>query len=207
MKDKHEKEKKRGDAEISEEIQIEKEHSDDLERDDDIVFEEDSAGGMVLKLKKMREELKQCQKERQEYLDGWQRAKADFINARKEEEKHRSEMAKFANKELVLDILTVADSFDMAFANREAWEKVDKNWRVGVEYIYNQLLSILEQNGLQQLVPTGETFDPNIHTSVENVPVEKKEDDHKILEVVQKGYMMHGSLIRSPKVKVGECKE
>lgn len=177
---------------------------------DDVVFEPEGGDGdgsessSQAKIKKLREELKIARKERDEYLTGWQRAKADFINARKEEEKSRAEFVKSANKELVLDIVTTLDNFDMAFANKEAWEKVDENWRKGVEYIYSQLLATLEQNGLKQLVPLGEMFDPNIHTSVESVPVAKPEDEHKILEVAQKGYTQNGSLIRSPKVKVGK---
>jgi molecular chaperone GrpE len=173
---------------------------------DDVVFEpeEDNDEETPLaKIKKLKEELKAVKKERDEYLTGWQRAKADFINARREEEKSRAEFVKSANKELVLDILATVDSFDMAFANKESWEKADENWRKGVEYIYNQLLGTLEQNGLKQLAPIGETFDPNVHTSVESMPVEKEEDENKILEVVQKGYMLNGSLIRSPKVKIG----
>jgi molecular chaperone GrpE len=176
---------------------------------DDVVFEPEdgdgdgSASSPQAKIKKLREELKIARKERDEYLTGWQRAKADFINARKDEEKSRAEFVKSANKELVLDIVTTLDNFDMAFANKEAWEKVDENWRKGVEYIYSQLLATLEQNGLKQLVPLGEIFDPNIHTSVESVQVEKPEDEHKIVEVAQKGYTLNGSLIRSPKVKVG----
>ncbi len=173
---------------------------------DDVTFEpeEDHDEETPLaKIKKLKDELKTARKERDEYLTGWQRAKADFINARTEEEKSRAEFLKSANKELILDILASADSFDMAFANKESWEKVDKNWRTGVEYIYSQLLNTLEQYGLKQLNPVGESFDPNIHTSVESIPVEKEEDDHKILEVVQKGYTLNGALIRSPKVKVG----
>ena len=170
---------------------------------DDVVFEEEGEGLLpVQKIKKLREELKKCQKEKEEYLAGWQRAKADFINLKKEEEKSRMELMKFANKELITEILSVADSFDMAFVNKEAWENVDQNWRIGVEYIYSQLVSVLEQNDVKQLNPIGEVFDPNIHTSVESVPAEKAEDDHKIMAVIQKGYMMHDSLVRSPKVKV-----
>lgn len=176
------------------------------EEADDVTFEPEEDNDEEVpqaKIKKLKEELKAARKERDEYLTGWQRAKADYINARNEEEKSRAEFIKSANKELVLDVLTTLDNFDMAFANKESWEKVDENWRTGVEYIYNQLLNTLEQNGLKQLNPVEETFDPNIHTSVESVPVEKEEDDHKILEVVQKGYLLNGSLIRSPKVKIG----
>ena len=173
---------------------------------DDVVFEPEEDGdeeAPQAKIKKLKDELKTVRKERDEYLTSLQRMKADYINARKEEEKNRGEFVKSANKELVLDILTTLDNFDMAFANKESWEKVDKNWRVGVEYIYSQLLNTLEQNGLKQLNPLGETFDPNIHTSIENVQVEREEDNQKIMEVVQKGYTINGGLLRSPKVKVG----
>lgn len=183
------------------------EKNENLDKDieqDDVVFEEEGEGLLpAQKIKKLKEELKKCQKEKEEYLAGWQRAKADFINLKREEEKNRFELMKFANKDLIMEILSVADSFDMAFVNKEAWEKVDQNWRTGVEYIYSQLISILEQNDVKQLNPIGEMFDPNVHTSVESVPAEKPEDDHKIIAVIQKGYMMHGSLVRSPKVRVG----
>lgn len=177
------------------------------EMSDDVVFEPEEDGDEEApqkKIKKLKDELRAAKKERDEYLAGWQRAKADFINARKEDEARRAEVIKYANKELILDILSALDSFDMAFANKDAWEKVDKNWRIGVEYIYGQLLGVLEQNGLKQINPVGETFDPNIHTSVESVAVEKEEDEHKIQSVVQKGYLLNGSLIRSPKVRVGQ---
>lgn len=181
---------------------MDNETNENIEQDD-VVFEEEGEGLLpAQKIKKLKEELKKCQKEKEEYLAGWQRAKADFINLKREEEKNRLELMKFANKELIMEILSVADSFDMAFVNKEAWEKVDQNWRTGVEYIYSQLVSVLEQNDVKQLNPIGEMFDPNIHTSVESVPAEKPEDDHKIVAVIQKGYMMHGSLVRSPKVKV-----
>ncbi len=174
----------------------------DVEQDD-VVFEEEGEGLLpAQKIKKLREELKKALKEKEEYLAGWQRAKADFVNLKREEEKNRLELMKFANKDLIMEILSVADSFDMAFMNKDAWEKVDQNWRTGVEYIYGQLVSILEQNDVKQLNPLGETFDPNIHTSIESVHAEKPEDDHKIMAVIQKGYMMHGTLIRSPKVRV-----
>jgi molecular chaperone GrpE len=177
-------------------------HDDVLDIEQDVVFEEEGETPSD-SLKKLREKLKVCQSERAEYLAGWQRAKADFVNARKEEEKNRLEFKKFANKELILEMLTVVDSFDMAFANKEAWEKVDKNWRMGVEYIYNNLLGIMEQHGVQKLVPTGEMFDPKIHTSVESIPVESKNDDHKIIAVASNGYTLDGVVVRSPKVKVG----
>ncbi len=183
------------------EKEIDETKEDEVE--DDLVFEADPDAEIGAgTLKKLREKLKVCRKEKEEYLTGWQRAKADHVNARKEEEKARGEFAKMATKEVLLDMIAVADSFEQAQANKEAWEKVDKNWRVGMEYIYSQLLSTLERHGLTQVNPTGEKFDPKLHTSVRSVAAEKEEDDEKIVAVIQKGYSLGGTLIRSPKVEV-----
>jgi molecular chaperone GrpE len=176
----------------------------------DVVFEaEDGEGNTAdpaAKIKQLREKLKKSEAERMEYLSGWQRAKADLINARKRDEEDKKEFAKYANEDLIGEILTVLDSFDMAFANQEAWEKVDKNWRMGVEYIYSQLLSALERFNLKSIDPAGQKFDPNHHVSIENVPVTDKAQDGMIIRVVQKGYKLNGKVIRAPKVEVGEFK-
>ena len=158
-------------------------------------------------IKKLRKKLKACQKERGEYLTGWQRSKADFINARKSFEEEKKEYVSFAKENVLEEFLPIADSFDMAFANKEAWENVDKNWRTGVEYIYSQLITILESNGLEQINPLGEIFDHNVHTSVELVETENKKESDYIAEVVQKGYLLHGKIVRSPKVKVFSYKK
>lgn len=155
----------------------------------------------------LKEKLKVCLAERQEYLDGWQRAKADFINARKEEEKAREEFKKFANENLLLHTLSVMDSFEMAFANKEAWERAPQEWRIGVEYIYSQLKKILEGHGLLQLHSIGERFDPMVHESVELVETEDKEKDGVIVDVVSSGYSLHGKVVRAPRVKVGVVKK
>src|SRR3989344_2951801 len=81
--------------------------------------------------------------EKQEYLTGWQRAKADLVNARKRDEEERKEFIRFVNGQLIEDLIPVLASFDMATENKEAWEKADKNWRTGVEYIHAQLVKIL----------------------------------------------------------------
>ncbi len=176
------------------------------EHEEDLVWEEEGETGSD-KIKKLREKLTACQKERDEYLAGWQRAKADYVNARKEDERNRSEFIKLSNKEILLDMIAVADSFDQAQANKEAWEKVDRNWRIGVEYIGSQLLSTFEKHGLKQINPLGEKFNPNEHTSVGTVPAKDASEDGNITVVVQKGYLLHDSLIRSPKVEVAVWQE
>lgn len=183
-----------------------KENVDNIEEvsySDDIVMEDiDESGADTVK--KLRDKLKKCVEEKQEYLDGWQRSKADFVNARKKEEELRAELIVFAKEGLILDLLTSIDNFDMAFANKEVWESVDKNWRIGIEHIHAQLLKSLKEHGLEQFDPTSEKFDPLRHDSVETVVIDKESDDHKIVEVMQKGYILGGKVIRPAKVKVGQ---
>ena len=156
-------------------------------------------------VKKLKEQLKSCQKERQEYLDGWQRAKADFINAKKREDEERGEFIKFSKKELLKELLPALDSFHTAFGNKEAWEKVDLNWRMGVQYIYSQLLGVLEKHGITLIDPkVGESFDPKKHASIGTVAVTEEEQDHTVAEVAQKGYALHDKILEPAKVKIAE---
>jgi molecular chaperone GrpE len=172
---------------------------------DDMV-PEDGEGNIQDKVKQLQEKLKKALAEKQAYLDGWQRAKADFVNARKREEESRKEVVKYATEDLVMQLTSVLDSFTMAFANKGAWERVDKNWRVGVEYIYSQLLGVLTQNGFSEFSPMGEPFDPVKHHAVESIAVSDKAQDHKVIEVLQKGYILNGKIIRPASVKIGEYK-
>jgi molecular chaperone GrpE len=158
-------------------------------------------------MKKLRQKLEICIKEKQEYLLGWQRAKADFINTRKSDEENKSNFIKFANQGLIEELLPAIESFEMAFGNKEAWEKVDKDWRVGVEYIYGKLIGTLEHYGLKELNPVGEKFDPAQHASFENIPTDNPKEDHMIVVVVQKGYTLNGKLIKPPNVKVAVFQE
>lgn len=171
--------------------------------DDSVVAEESQEAT----IKKLRAKIKQLEAECKEYMDGWQRTKADFVNARKRDEQERLEFRKIANERLIEDLLPTLESFSMAIGNKESWEKVDKNWRVGVEYIYNQLSKALEENGLKEINPIGLKFDPNRDEAVSFEPVSNADDDQKIIFVVQKGYDLNGKNMRPPKVKVGEYKK
>ena len=162
----------------------------------------DAESGEAESIAKLKEKLRICMDERSEYLTGWQRAKADFVNARKQEEQNRAEFVAFSKESVISEILPVLDSFDLAMANKEAWEKVDAGWRKGVEYIYQQLRTALESHGLSEVNPLGQTFDPTAHTAIEKVVAARPEDDGKIVEVSQKGYALNRKVVRSPKVKV-----
>ncbi len=168
---------------------------------DDSVVAEENAQEMI---KKLREKLKKAVAEKQEYLDGWQRAKADFVNANKRNQEMLRDSISLANEGLIEELLPTLQAFEMAFANREAWEKIDKNWRVGVEFIYNKLKDTLTANGLKEINPLGKMFDAKEHEATKHEPVEKESDNHKVVAVVEKGYMLGTKLLRPAKVVVGE---
>ncbi len=171
--------------------------------DDSVVAEENATEA----IKKLREKLKKCEAERLEYLTGWQRAKADLINARKRDEAERGEFAKFANEQLIMELIPVLGSFDMAMGNKEVWEKADKNWRTGVEYIYTQLVKALTDFGVKEINPLNEKFDHNLHEATSYEPITDEKLNHMILGIIQKGYSLNGKVLKAPKVKVGEFKK
>ena len=142
-----------------------------------------------------------------EYLSGWQRTKADFINQKKESEKWKEEFVSFANKNLIDELLPVVDSFNLAFGNKEAWERVDKNWRTGVEFIYSQLESVLKKHGLSTFGVPGEQFDPSRHSAVENTETNEGELDGTVKSVFQHGFELGGKIIRPAKVAVFTLKK
>jgi len=187
---------------------------DDENQNDDIEFtadseefgESDDISELAGKIKKLKLDLKACQAEKAEYLDGWQRSKADYLNLKKDEEVKRAELGKYAKADVLNDLILLADSFEMAFANKEAWAGVPENWRKGVEYIHSQLLVVFRDHGLEELDPVGETFDPARDQSLGSIDTVKKDEDGKVLEVVKKGYRLNGKIVRPAQVKIGEYK-
>lgn len=168
---------------------------------DDLEYADDNLADTV---KKLKEKIKTLEAEKQEYLTGWQRTKADYVNAKKEDEKARGELVKYANMNFVEELLPALDAFDMAMANKDAWEKVDKNWRAGIEYIYGQIIGTLGKFGVIQENPLGQKVDPLKHNPMGTVTTEDKSKEGIVAEVIQKGYMMNGKEIRPAGVKVFE---
>ena len=189
---------------MNEEIEI----TEDTEKDNDMVFEEivdlDDEGNeksLQIKLKELRTKLKETEKERNEYLDGWQRAKADAINKQKEIEEKQKDFAIFANQKLLLEMIPVMDSFQMAMANKEAWNSVDANWRIGVEYIKNQLESVFSNHGLTVFGQVGEVANSDTYTSIETVATDNQALDSTVAEILQYGYKLKDRIIREAKCK------
>ena len=167
-------------------------------------FNDDGEEDLKKTIKKLRADLKEAKAEKAEYLNGWQKERADFANYKKQEDDRKANFSEAMRERILTRFLTVMDSFNMAFQNREAWEKVDENWRKGVEYIYAQLNTVFEEYGVKGVGEVGESFDHNIHHSIEMVGTDKKELDYKIAEVIQKGYKLGERVIRPARVNVFE---
>lgn len=172
-----------------------KEKDEDIDIDksdlDDSVIAEESAQESV---KKLREKLKVAEAKAKEYLDGWQRSQADFVNLRKRDEEAKVEFIKFVKLSFIEELIPVLDSFNIAMSGEHK--------ETGP--VYTQFWGILKASGLEEFNPMGETFDPKYHETIGTIQTEKAEDDHKILEVAQKGYILSGKVIRPAKVKIGE---
>lgn len=170
-------------------------------------FNEDGEEDLKKTLKKLRADLKTCKAEKEEYLTGWQKERADFVNYKKQEDDRRTNFSESVRERILTRFLTVLDSFNMAFANKESWNKVDENWRKGVEYIYAQLNTIFEEYDVKEIGKEGEDFDPNIHQSIDMTKTDVKENNHKVSEVIQKGYKLGDRVIRAARVNVFEYNE
>ena len=180
------------------------------EPEDDVVefeFNEDGEEDLNKTLKKLRADLKACRKEKDEYLLGWQKERADFINYKKQEEDRKVNFSESVRERILVRFLSVLDSFNMAMGNKEVWQRVDESWRRGMEHIRSQMSAVFEEYGIKAFGEEGESFDPNIHQSIDMVETTNKELDHKIANVREKGYKLGERVIRPAGVNVYEYKE
>jgi molecular chaperone GrpE len=159
-----------------------------------------TVGAVKVKMEKLRDELEKAKAERQEYLDGWQRCKADSINARKDLLVTAERQGERAKERLIEEIIPALDGFDLA-AGSPAWELVDAGWRSGIDQIRNQLLDVLSRHGVERYGRAGEKFDHVLHEAVEerdDMPGQPGE----ILRILRYGYKMGQRIIRPAQVIV-----
>lgn len=154
------------------------------------------------KKEKQQSDFKKCQKQAEEYLNGWKRAKADLINYKKRQEEIAGEFIKFANEDLIFEFLPILDNFTLA-AQHLPKELKNSEWVKGIFQIKNQLENLLTARGVEEIKSAGEKFNPEFHEAIEEI----KSSDKKtgmIVEEIQKGYKLNGKVIRAAKVKVAK---
>lgn len=170
-------------------------------------------GGEVTKtdlFQDFKERLEKCEKEKEDYLNGWKRAKADLINYQKDEAKRFEELIKFGTLDMIRDFIPVLDSFAALERTLEGEPRLDNQSGrdladvVGFRLIRIQLEDLLKKNGLERMtVNPGQSFDPAFHESVGEI-----ESDYPVGSVVleiERGYLLNGRVVRPARVKLSKA--
>jgi len=178
---------------------------DDVDTDAEEFVDTDEEGkelGSSAKIKQLRDKLKTAVEEKQQYLTGWQKEKAEFINIRRRDEESKQEFLKFAVQGLLEELLPVLDSFDMAMSNKEVWNAVSDQWKAGVETIYGQFKGILSKNGVEAFGEIGDKADPAKFHMIGVDTTEEAKLDHTVSVVLQKGYVFKEKVLRPAMVRI-----
>ncbi len=161
-----------------------------------------------LSSEELKEKLEECQKLKDEYLAGWQRSRADFLNYKKEEMERIGQLIDYAKEELILEILPIMDNFDVIARQNFLLENLSGQEKERVNKIIQGFLQIkiqfqdfLKNMGVEEIKSVGEKFDPNFHEVIEEVESKDRESGI-IVEEIQKGYKINSRLLRPARVKV-----
>jgi len=140
----------------------------------------------------LKKDLEDAKAKCEEYLNGWKRERADFLNYKKDEMERIGELVKYANEELILKILPILDN--LCLASQHISDP-------GIAQIKKQLENFLQKEGIEPIETVGKQFDPNTMEIVEGVEGKKP---GIVAEETQKGYTMSGKIIRVAKVKISK---
>jgi molecular chaperone GrpE len=139
------------------------------------------------------------EKERAEsYLASWQRAAADYQNFKRRVEQERSEVAQMANVAMLINLLPLVDDLERALENVDS-HLAGLTWLDGIRLIHRKFQALLEMNGVTEIEADAQPFDPNLHEAV----MFGDGEEGKVTNVVQKGYMLGGRVLRPAMVIVG----
>ena len=127
---------------------------------------------------------------------------AEFDNYKKRTSRERYELMSTASKTVILSLLPVLDDFERALKSSETFQ--DDSFSEGVRMIYNRLLSVLQAQGLKAMESTGETFDADLHEAITDIPIDDPSKKGKVIDTVEKGYLLNDKIIRHAKVVVGK---
>lgn len=167
---------------------------------DDVDFEPNDelgeAGAAKARLAKLRAELDEALKKRNEYLEGWQRCKADMINAQKEALESSARASARGQDELIIELIPALDGFDMAMQGG-TWQHVDASWRSGIEGIRAHIDSVLKAHRVAIFGAPGDRFDPALHE-----PLGEAEggESNTIARVLRRGYRTTERVLRPAQV-------
>jgi len=138
-----------------------------------------------------------------EMNDRYIRLYAEFDNFRRRTQKERIELMATASAGILKELIPVLDDFERAIVVNETASEID-SVKEGFSLIYNKYKGILESKGLKPMISKGEVFDSELHEAIANIPTESDEMKGKIIDDVEKGYLLHDKVVRFAKVVVGQ---
>lgn len=150
----------------------------------------------------LQEKLAEAEAKAAEYLDGWQRAQAEFSNYKKRQMRDQELLANEARSRVLKRYLEIMDDLELILKNKPQ-EGPGAEWAKSMDLLFRKLQSFLEAEGISRLDPLGEPFDANMHEAV----VEEKSEAHKtgtVIEVLRPGYLLGERVIRPASVKVAK---
>lgn len=151
---------------------------------------------------KLKEELKKLEEENKTLLDKVKLAQAELINYRKRKDEETANTLKFANQDIILELLPVVDNFERAIKldDNDLTDELSK-FLDGFKMMYAMLTEALKKFGVEEINRVGEIFDPAQEEALITDSVEEMEDD-VVIEVLLKGYKLKGRVIRPASVKI-----
>ena len=138
-----------------------------------------------------------------ELNDKYLRLYSDFDNFRKRTLKEKIELSKYASADIIIKLLPVLDDFERAIKAFDTSAESGQALKDGMVLIFNKFLTILNQQGLEQMRTAGEHFDTDFHEAITNIPAPNPDQKGKIVDELEKGYLLNGKVIRYAKVVVG----
>jgi molecular chaperone GrpE len=153
-------------------------------------------------IEQLQEELALSEQKAQEQLEGWQRARADYSNLKKEQEKRAQEMAEFINASTLAELLPIYSHFKLALAHIPETSRQEP-WVVGITQIQKLFQEFLKKYSVEEIKTSGEKFDHNLHEALVHEAKEGFQPE-VIFEEIQPGYLVDGKVLVPAKVKVAK---
>ncbi len=152
----------------------------------------------------LQKDLEAAKAKAAEYLDGWQRARAELANYKRRIEKEQSEIYQNTAGRIIARYLEVLDDFDRAMKDRPAADNGDlSKWADGTALIYRKLQNVLDAEGVTRIEAEGKEFDPTVHEAVTQEPCDTHPAGH-VIGVVRQGYKLGDKVIRPALVRVAK---
>jgi molecular chaperone GrpE len=152
---------------------------------------------------KSEKKNKDLEQKAKEWHDKYLRLSAEFDNYRKRTLKEKADLIRLANEDLLRDILPVVDDFERGMDSMDKSQDVDA-LKEGVHLIHRRFLEFLKQKGIKEIEAKDQPFNIDFHEAMTKIPAPSKDLKGKVVDVIEKGYILNEKVVRYAKVVVGD---